>query len=251
MATPVFESMKREFGTELDLPPGFRSVTLREAGDAFAHATANASELGAGALVFVGRFDLSEFAVVLEPDEPLSTARRAFYAGMVALADTLAGQAPPDKPIEFHWPDAVYVDGGIVGGGRLAWSKGAEDQPPDWLVFGAMVRTVSLTEGDAGLRPLSAALEDEGFEGLESGRLAESFSRHLMTVVDTWQEKGFEAVANQYLPRLAPDKGASRTIDGGGDLMIRRVGKSEIEPRSLVTALSKPSWLDPKTGGPR
>ena len=61
----------------LDLPPPFRLVTLREVGDAFAHAAAIAAEEGAGTLVYVGRFDLAEFAVVLEPDEPLRTARRA------------------------------------------------------------------------------------------------------------------------------------------------------------------------------
>ena len=74
------------FATALNLPPGFRLVTLREVGDAFVHAKANAAELGAGTLVFVGRFDLAEFAVVLEPEEPLRSARCAFYAGMAALA---------------------------------------------------------------------------------------------------------------------------------------------------------------------
>src|SRR5262249_20305616 len=49
----------------LDLPPPFRAVALREAGDAFAHATRIATEAGAGTLVHVGRFDLAEFAVVL------------------------------------------------------------------------------------------------------------------------------------------------------------------------------------------
>jgi len=77
------------------LPPAFRLVTLREVGDAFAHAKANAASEGAGTLVFVGRFDLVEFAVVLEPDEPLRQARRAFYAGMSALMDALAVNAPP------------------------------------------------------------------------------------------------------------------------------------------------------------
>ena len=55
----------------IELPPPFRLVTLREVGDAFAHASAHAAEEGAGTLVYVGRFDLAEFAVVLEPDEPL------------------------------------------------------------------------------------------------------------------------------------------------------------------------------------
>ena len=52
----------------------------------------------------------------------------------------------PDCVID--WPDAIRVDGGLVGGGRLAWPKGAdENEPPDWLVFGAMIRTVSMAEG--------------------------------------------------------------------------------------------------------
>src|SRR5262245_40317561 len=164
----------------LDLPPGFRLVTLREVGDAFAHARANAAELGAGTLVYVGRFDLAEFAVVLEPDEPLRTARRAFYAGMAALADALAAHAPPEKPIACVWPDAITVDTGLVGGGQLAWADGAEDEPPQWLVFGGMIRTVSMGESEPGLMPLSAALEEEGFSDINSGALVESFSRHFM-----------------------------------------------------------------------
>src|SRR6266576_2870444 len=119
------------FARKLDLPPPFRLVTLREVGDAFAHAAAVAAADGAGTLVHVGRFDLAEFAVVLEPEEPLRIARRALYAGLCALADALAVHAPPEKPIAFDWPDAVRVDGGLVGGGRLAWPAGAaEDDVP-------------------------------------------------------------------------------------------------------------------------
>src|SRR5262245_25384981 len=115
-------------GAALDLPPPFRAVALREVGDAFAHAVAVADNEGAGTLVHVGRFDLAEFAVVLEPDEPLRTARRAFYAGMAALADALAVHAPPERPITLDWPDAIRVDGALVGGGRLAWPAGADDE---------------------------------------------------------------------------------------------------------------------------
>ena len=238
-------------GTRLDLPPGFRLVTLREVGDAFAHACAHAGELGAGTLVFVGRFDLAEFAVVLEPDEPLATARRAFYAGMVALVDALIVRAPPEKPIEIVWPDAVAVDGGLVGGGRLAWAEGPEDEPPAWMVFGATIRTVAMAEKEPGLRPLAAALEDEGFDEAGGERIAESFARHLMTQIDGWQERGFGSVAKDYIPRLSPQKGISRTIDGNGDLLVRRLGKADVERRRLLSALGAPSWLDPATGGPR
>src|SRR5919206_4599963 len=142
MAIETRSPVRTPYAAALTLPPPFRLVTLREVGDAFAHATAIAGESGAGTLVLVGRFDLVEFALVVEPDEPLTTARRAFYAGMAALADALLVHAPPEKLIAFDWPDAVFVDGGLVGGGRLAWpANAAEDAPPDWLVFGAMVRT--------------------------------------------------------------------------------------------------------------
>ena len=239
------------FKPALDLPPGFRLVTLREVGDAFAHAKANAAELGAGSLVYVGRFDLAEFAVVLEPDEPLRTARRAFYAGLVALADALLAHAPPEKEIRFAWPDAIYVDLGLVGGGQLAWPEGDEDAPPEWLVFGGMIRTVSLSEGDPGLRPLATALEEEGFDDAGSARVVESFARHLMVHIDAWQEHGFAPVAKEYLARLKPEQGVRRDIDENGDLLLRRMGKVEPERRKLVPALKLPSWLDPKTGGPR
>jgi hypothetical protein len=247
--------LRRSSKPALDLPPPFRLVTLREVGDAFAHARRVAAQEGAGTLVYVGRFDLAEFAVVLEPDEPLTSARRTLYAGLAALADALAAHAPPERPITFDWPDAVRVDGGLVGGARLAWPDGAnENESPAWLVFAAMIRTVAMGEEEPGLRPLSSALEEEGFDDLGSGRLVESFARHFMVAVDAWQEQGFEAVAKNYLARLAPESGVRREIAENGDLLTRRVAaanKGEPERRSLLRALSEPSWLDPATGGPR
>jgi biotin-(acetyl-CoA carboxylase) ligase len=240
------------FAAKLDLPPPFTLVTLREVGDAFAHAVEIAPEQGAGTLTYVGRFDLAEFAVVLEPDEPLRTARRTLHLGMVALIDALLPYAPPEKPVEIGWPDAVRVDGGVVGGGRIAWPEGAEeDASPDWMVFGAMIRTVSMSDTEPGLNPLASALEQEGFTDFTSGALVESFARHLMVHTDAWQEYGFEAVAKEYVKRLPRDKGLRRDIDEKGDLLARRMGKVEVERKALAPLLAAPSWLDPNTRGPK
>src|SRR5581483_10557605 len=230
---------------ELTLPPPFTLVTLREVGDAFAHATAIADSEGAGTLVYVGRFDLAEFAVVLEPEEPLRTARRAFYAGMAALLDALAAHAPPEKPMSIDWPDAVRVDNGLVGGGRLGWPADArEDEPPRWLVFGAQIRTVAIGAEEPGLHPLSAALDEEGFDG-GAAQLVESFARHLMVLIDAWQEHGFAPVAREYLSHLFVEKGVRRDIDENGDLLVRRMGQADVARRELLPALATPSWLDP------
>ncbi len=243
---------KTRSASSLDLPPPFSLVSLREIGDAFAHAQAIAPEEGAGTLVHVGRFDLSEFAVVLEPDEPLASARRAFYICMVALYDALLAYAPPERAIDIRWPDAIHVDAGLVGGGRLGWPAGtAETAVPDWLVFGASVRLVSLGKEEAGLRPLATALEAEGFDDLGSGRLVESFARHLMLALDAWRAGELAAVTRQYLDRLRVEKGAVPALSREGDLLVRWRGKAEPDRQSLADALATPSWLDPSTGGPR
>jgi hypothetical protein len=244
--------LRTPFTPELDLPPVYSAVALREVGDAFAHAREIAAEAGAGTLVYVGRFDLAEFAVVLEPDEPLQSARRAFYAGMVALVDALLFSAPPERMITIDWPGTIMVEGGLVGGGQLAWPADArEDAVPDWLVFGGMIRMVSLAEGEPGLRPLTTALEDEGFDDTAATRVVESFARHLMVATDAWQEQGFGAVEREYLQRLARENGVRRSIDETGDLLARRTGKAEVERKRLVPALAVPAWLDPGTRGPR
>jgi biotin-(acetyl-CoA carboxylase) ligase len=244
--------IRTPYAAALDLPPPFQAVMLREVGDAFAHAIDIAPDAGAGTLVWVGRFDLVEFALVVEPEEPLAKARRTFHAGMAALMDALVVHAPPEKLIAVEWPDAIFVDGGLVGGARLAWPAGAaEDAAPEWLVFGAMIRTVTTAAGEPGLRPFAAALEEEGFDDVGSGRLVESFARHFMTVLDTWNEKGFAAVAKSYLQWLPTEKGVRRDIDQNGDLLARRMGKVDAERHPLIAKLAETAWFDPETRGPR
>ena len=248
----VLETRASPLTVELTLPPPFTLVRLRELGDAFAHAQTIAAERGAGTLVYVGRFDLAEFAVVLEPDEPLVQARRAIYAGMAALADALAAHAQPETEISIDWPDSISVNRGLVGGGRLSWPQGTgEQETPAWLVFGAMIRTVSMSGSEPGLNPLVTALEEEGFTDAMSDQVVESFARHFMVAVDAWQENGFGAVARSYLERLPSEKGLRRDIDESGDLLIRRMGKTHVERMPLLARLAEPAWFDPQAKGPR
>jgi biotin-(acetyl-CoA carboxylase) ligase len=225
---------------------------LREAGDAFVHACGNATTLGAGTLVFAGRLGISDFAVILEPEEPLRLARRIVYAGMVALCDALAALAPPEKPIGIVWPDAVLIDRGLIGGGRLGWPECcAENAPPDWLVFGVSVRTAFAGVTETGLHPNTTALEEEGFSDTSPERIAEGFARHFMLAIDRWQEVGFESHAKEFLPKLRmPNTEQHLSLSPSGDLNIRRGGRV-IEIRSLISALKTPSWLDVATGEPR
>jgi biotin-(acetyl-CoA carboxylase) ligase len=236
----------------LDLPPLYKLVPLREAGDAFAHACAIADEEGAGLLVWVRRYDVAEFAVVLEPEEPLAEARRAIFAGMNAIADALAVHAPPSRPVTFAWPDAIRVDGVLVGGGRLGWPRETQaGEVPAWLVFAGMIRTSVVRADEPGLRPQAGALDELGFEAPDAGEIIASFSRHLMAGFDEWGETGFTPIARQWLNRLPQNTNEYFELAENGDLLIS--SKDDPQPRArrdLAEALATPSWLDPATGMP-
>lgn len=237
----------------LDLPPLFNLVTLREAGDAFAHARAIAGEAGAGTMVWVRRFDLAEFALVLEPQEPLRVARCVFLTGMNALADAIAANAPPERPLEIIWPDTIRFDNAIIGGGRLAWPEdAAEKDVPDWLVFGAMLRLHGAGEIAPGMVSLGASLVETGFEDVDAGRLVESFSRHFMAHLDCWQRDGFRHGAEDYCARLPRNDAVRRGIDGNGDLLERPAGKVNPVTRHALAEklLATPGWMDAASGEP-
>ncbi len=243
----------------LDLPPGFELVALREGGDAFLYAQEIAARRGAGTLVVVQRFDLVEFAVVLEPAEPLRTARRAFYACMNAMADSLAIHCPPERPVRFDWPDAMTFDGGLIGGGRLAWPAGAaEEEEPAWIVFGGMMRAAVVRGRDSavplepGLWTIGTSLETEGFDAVDAQAIIESFCRHLMVHVDRWSERGFGPVGRDYLARLAPADGLKRGIDGNGDLLSHAIGKPGAAERDdFLESLAKAAWYDAESREPK
>jgi hypothetical protein len=244
---------------EADFPPLVTPFRLRERDDAFASAIAFAkmtgdAQRGAGALHFVGGFELIELAITLEPEEPLRIARKIVYAGMNALADALTLLAPPEKPISFRHPVSLYFDSALVGGGRLAWPEGcAEDATPDWLVFGAMVRAGGVREhGLVGIGPEFTTLDDEGFEAWNPPAFSASFARNFLVEVDSWAERGMRDIGPRYLARLDKDRGETRRgIDENGDLLVHDEGRPGARRIGLVEGLARADWLDPQSREPR
>jgi hypothetical protein len=237
-----------------DLPPGYTLVALRELGDAFAHGCEIAARSGAGTLIWVRRYDLVEFAVVLEPDEPLTSARRAFFAGMNAVADAIAAHCPPERDVAFDWPDAIRFDAGLLGGARLGWPGDcAETDVPAWLVFGVILRAADMVHLDEVEAASGVSMLGAGFEMVDTDAIIGSFARHLMTAFDRWNERGFDAIATDYLARLPRrNAGEIRAIDRNGDLLVKLpAGSGPPDRSSLVDALAKADWYDPQSRGPK
>lgn len=235
----------------LDLPPAFSLISPPQRVTAHQFAIDQAEDHDAGTLVWAPRPYILEFAVILAPEEPLQSARRAIFLCMSALADALASVCLPEKRISFGWPDTILYDGARLGGGRLAWPPNCrEDDVPDWLVFSAMLIASKREAGDPGWTPESTSLEEERCLEGNHGELVELFARYLLLGFDGWADQGFTPAAERYLHRLVTEQSGKAVIEANGDLLITPQGK-EAKRWPLWEALLAPAWLDVQTGKPR
>jgi hypothetical protein len=173
---------------------------------------------------------------------------------MNALADAIAAHCPPEREVTFDWPDAIRFDAGLLGGGRLGWpDQCTEDGIPEWLVFGVILRAADMAHVPEIEAVSGVSLLSEGFELVDTDAIIESFTRHLMTAFDRWKERGFEAIARDYLERLPKNKaGARRGIDINGDLLVALpAGNGAPARSSLVDALGRATWYDAQARGPK
>ena len=141
---------------------------------------------------------------------------------------------------------SASMAGWSAAGGSPGRRRSRGRSAADWLVFGAMIRTVAMGEDEPGLHPLVAALEEEGFDDVGSGRLVESFARHLMVAIDAWQEQGFGAVAKDYLPRLdARERACAATSTTTATCWCGAWAKPKSSAARWCRRSPAPSWLDP------
>jgi len=236
--------------TPLVLPPLFSEIACDEGEAVFDRAVLQAGELGAGTLLYGVRGHTLSIAVVLEPEEPLQSARHAFFIAMVAMRDALASHCPPERDIRFAWPDTILYDGARLGGGRLAWPEsGQEDAIPDWLVVGIdLIRTrPRLSANQAFMDSISLREEDYIYDS----ELIESFSRHLMRLVSLHEAGERNEIIEAYIHRLADGVDeAEFSLADNGDLLERSPGE-RASRRSLTEDLAAMRWLDPQSGEPR
>ena len=124
---------------------------------------------------------------------------------------------------------------------------------PAWLVFGIMLRAADMAHVEEVQAASGVSLMGEGFEMIDTDAIIGSFARHLMTAFDRWNERGFEAIARDYLERLPKRKaGERRSIDLNGDLLASLPASSGPPDRTgLVDALAKVGWYDPQARGPK
>jgi len=117
-------------------------------------------------------------ALVLAPEEPLSSAMAAFCACAVGLQNALGVLAAPETAVQLDWSGGVRVNQAHCGGLHVAASTRDPAVEPDWLVIGLEL-TLRLPDAlEPGQTPDWTALNQEGCGEIDPMDLLEAWSRH-------------------------------------------------------------------------
>jgi BirA family transcriptional regulator, biotin operon repressor / biotin---[acetyl-CoA-carboxylase] ligase len=202
---PVFPPLFRPFAVTPELDPFERCLSV----------AADGAE--PGTLLWSIGTEACECAIVLAPEQPLEPSLPIVLVAALGLADALGALLPPVVAVTFGWPDRIEVNGGVVGGVRLAGAETAAPETiPDWLVvgFGIAMRG-TWPDDEPGHRLQRTTLADEGFGDVLTIDLLEAFSRHFLSWINRWQEDGMEPVVQAWLAR-ATGLGKPIELEVGG-----------------------------------
>jgi biotin-(acetyl-CoA carboxylase) ligase len=122
---------------------------------------------------------------------------------MVAFGDSFGAIAPPEVGLTYRWPFVLCVNGAGAGAVRVAVSS-SEDATgcPDWMVVGLAVDLRRRRkDAEPGADPGVTDLFEEGCGELTRTELLDSYARHLMAWIHTWETEGFGGVHEMLLFR--------------------------------------------------
>lgn len=201
----------------------------------------------AGLIVHRIRPDHLKAAIVLAPEVALEDAMAMAIAAANGFGDAFGALAPSEIAAHFDWPGGFRINGARCGGLRAAASTRDAGTVPDWLVIAIDVpffRDAAHEPGDA---PDETTLWEEGCAEIEPGRLLESWSRHLLVAINTWEEDGLRPLHADWCGRsfsLSKDvdftlggtryKGQFTGLDEKGGMVLKSADGSRILPLTLM-----------------
>jgi BirA family biotin operon repressor/biotin-[acetyl-CoA-carboxylase] ligase len=236
------------------MPPLFQPLAVTPEIDPFERGLQVAAEgAEAGSVLWSSGEERCQAAVVLAPEHTLEDSLPIVLVAMLGLGDALGALLPPVVAVTFSWPDRIEVNGGVVGGVRLASARTEKPSDvPDWMVVGYGLARSQSEADEPGHRPGHTTLADEGCE-LACIDLVEHFSRHFLAWINRWQEDGVGPVRQAWLSRATGLSGSIEVASGPhkkqgiftgltdtGSIRLMRNGITQTV--SLEEAMKSPSW---------
>ncbi len=162
--------------------------------------------------------DRIRVAIVFAPEVELKNALAMLPLCEVGFQNALGALAPPEVAVHLSWDGLISVNGATCGRFKVAASTDDPNQVPDWLIVGwelALLQT-----GDApGENPDITALYDEGCADVSPITLLESWSRHMLTWLNRWEEDGNAPLHNEWMG-LLQNVGEAIAQDGRSGVFV-------------------------------
>ncbi len=237
-------------------PPLLSGCAVMGAPGAYATARQKVADgtAGAGDVFWSTSVHRLDVAIVLEPEVETRRAVHMLFAALVAFGDSLGALGPPEMGLYYEWPGRILVNGAHVGQVRMALpSDATTESVPDWLVIGLDIRlkydrrTVEPGEDEG-----NTALEEEGCGDLTRTDLVESYCRHFLVWINTWQHDGFRPIHEVWTGRMTGrtdridlehagrrHQGAFVGLEEDGNLLFRPDGSQEVRVLDIIDSVDR------------
>lgn len=171
-------------------PPLFSGLAVEGQIDPFDKACVEAARgCDAGLVVHNLGANRLRAALVLAPDVVLREAMAMLPLCGVGFQNALGALAPPEVAVHLEWSGGLRINGASCGALRVAASDNDPANQPDWLVVGLELALwpESDTPGDT---PDQTSLYAEGCADVNAVDLLESWVKHTLVGINTWQDDG-------------------------------------------------------------
>ena len=175
-------------------------------------------------------------AITLAPELALKDSISVIHALMLSVADGLGALGPPELAVHFVWPCQFKVNAARCGELRFKASTTEPDSVPDWLVVGLTIPFVRPESIEPGSDPSQTWLYEEGCIELTVPQLIESWSRHSLVWLNSFEDKGYQAIQDHWRAKCDsigsdvtyPGEGTFVGTDNHGSLLLKRDGMTSI-----------------------
>ncbi len=175
-------------------PPLFSGLAVEGQIDPFDKACVEAARgCDAGLVVYNLGANTLQAALVFAPDVTLADAVAMLPLCGVGFQNALGALAPPEVAVHLDWGGGLRINGASCGQMRMASSASDPETEPDWLVVGLEL-PLWPTSDAPGETPDQTALYAEGCADVNAVDLLESWVKHTLVAINTWQDDGVAAL---------------------------------------------------------
>lgn len=179
-------------------PPLFHGLSVTGQIDPFEKACVEAARgCDAGLVVHNLGSDKLRAALVFAPDVPLNKAMAMLPLCGVGFQNALGALAPPEVAVHLEWNGAIRINGATCGRFCASSSQNDPKAEPEWLVIGLELPLWPESD-DPGTTPDQTTLYAEGCVDVDASHLLESWVKHTLVGINTWQETGVKSLQSDW-----------------------------------------------------